>query len=331
MNGETADRVMAIKAAGQAHARLDWLDALKGVGIILVVAGHVWTRGAARDAIYLFHMPLFFLASGYMLAAAPLRVLTPRLAQGLLIPFLAFATLLIGADFLIEGLRGVRPIYSGWGEAYRTILLETAATRGPFTILWFIPCLVLARLIWTMLALCWPAPEDWRWATLAVALLALAAMMRWTASPFAIQAVPGALVLLWLGTLWRRHDGAGSGGLAGLALGAGALAALVLLPPVNMKIGALGLPFLSLAGAVIVTLALAYGLRRLPAGLLRPLVALGRMSLVIMYTHVAFIHYLAPYGSRPLLFAVALAGGVAIDLVVRRFALTRRLLLGERR
>ncbi|WP_449396206.1 acyltransferase family protein [Devosia riboflavina] len=57
--------------------RLDWVDAARGIGIVLVVFGHVW-RGlwqahlftdaglfaAVDSAIYLFHMPLFFLVSG---------------------------------------------------------------------------------------------------------------------------------------------------------------------------------------------------------------------------------------------------------------------------
>ena len=47
-----------MKQTGQ---RLGWLDAAKGLGIILVVIGHVWTRGPVRDTIYAFHMPLFFL------------------------------------------------------------------------------------------------------------------------------------------------------------------------------------------------------------------------------------------------------------------------------
>lgn len=57
--------------------RLDWVDAARGIGIVLVVFGHVW-RGlwqsgiltnsplfeSVDTAIYLFHMPLFFIVSG---------------------------------------------------------------------------------------------------------------------------------------------------------------------------------------------------------------------------------------------------------------------------
>ena len=41
--------------------RLDWLDILKGIGIFSVVVGHVlqWRY------VYCYHIPLFFLISGY--------------------------------------------------------------------------------------------------------------------------------------------------------------------------------------------------------------------------------------------------------------------------
>jgi fucose 4-O-acetylase-like acetyltransferase len=57
--------------------RVEWIDAVRGVGILLVVFGHGWRglyeAGILRDqarfeaidaAVYLFHMPLFFLLSG---------------------------------------------------------------------------------------------------------------------------------------------------------------------------------------------------------------------------------------------------------------------------
>lgn len=68
-------------------ARIGWVDAARGLGILLVVAGHALGGlidspiGAGQGgfrlaffAIYAFHMPLFFLLSGLMVA--------PRLAKG---------------------------------------------------------------------------------------------------------------------------------------------------------------------------------------------------------------------------------------------------------
>ncbi|HSB24875.1 MAG TPA: acyltransferase [Burkholderiaceae bacterium] len=67
----------ARRTVGWEDSRADWVDAAKGMGIVLVVIGHAidgltaahladpndgW--GAAYFAIYSFHMPLFFLLTG---------------------------------------------------------------------------------------------------------------------------------------------------------------------------------------------------------------------------------------------------------------------------
>lgn len=41
------------------ESRADWIDVLKGIGIILVVIGHVNTKGFLVQWLYTFHMPLF--------------------------------------------------------------------------------------------------------------------------------------------------------------------------------------------------------------------------------------------------------------------------------
>lgn len=79
-------------------SRLAWPDQAKGVGILLVVIGHVW-RGLQAAAvlpdgslyqtvdrlIYVFHMPLFFFLSGLFflgpLSRTPRIFLTTRLTQ----------------------------------------------------------------------------------------------------------------------------------------------------------------------------------------------------------------------------------------------------------
>ena len=36
----------------------EWIDNVKGIGILLVIAGHILS-GAISDIIFIFHMPLF--------------------------------------------------------------------------------------------------------------------------------------------------------------------------------------------------------------------------------------------------------------------------------
>ena len=44
--------------------RIDFIDAAKGVAILLVVLGHSGHSGYIRDFIFTFHVPFFFFVSG---------------------------------------------------------------------------------------------------------------------------------------------------------------------------------------------------------------------------------------------------------------------------
>ena len=46
----------------------EWINVLKGIGILSVVVGHI-VPGILSVIIYMFHMPLFFLISGYLFKA----------------------------------------------------------------------------------------------------------------------------------------------------------------------------------------------------------------------------------------------------------------------
>ena len=48
------------------NARIEWLDVAKGFGAFFVVLGHTLSTGSSmRGLIFSFHMPLFFILSGY--------------------------------------------------------------------------------------------------------------------------------------------------------------------------------------------------------------------------------------------------------------------------
>ncbi len=311
------------------RGRLLWLDALKGIGILLVVIGHVWTRGEVRDAIYIFHMPLFFLAAGYTARVEPVRAALARGLPALMLPWAVFSLLLLALDFAVEGARGVRPIFPDMAAGVIGIVWHTEALRGPFTILWFVPCLFLARLLWSALAMRLPRLDDLRWIAAALALLAIGweARALTAQSPMGVLAVPGACVFLWIGSLWRAHP-PGRATMAGII--AAAALALVLLGPVNMKAGDLGWPLVGIAGAAAVSVALSGAARELPQAAQRVLAWLGARSLVIMYVHVAVIHYAAPYAPKIALLILALAVSLAVDALARTARPLRIVLLGQR-
>ena len=45
--------------------RIEWVDEAKGIGIILVMLGHCYLNWNFCFWFYSFHMPLFFILSGY--------------------------------------------------------------------------------------------------------------------------------------------------------------------------------------------------------------------------------------------------------------------------
>lgn len=52
--------------------RLSRLDVLKEIGIILVAIGHIYSNRTVFNWLYSFHMPLFFLAAGWVYKEKPI-------------------------------------------------------------------------------------------------------------------------------------------------------------------------------------------------------------------------------------------------------------------
>lgn len=56
--------------------RVQYIDRLKGLAIILVVMGHIFGFNQPEDGIntfiYTFHMPLFMFLSGLVISAPPI-------------------------------------------------------------------------------------------------------------------------------------------------------------------------------------------------------------------------------------------------------------------
>lgn len=317
---------------GKQAVRLAWVDVAKGLGIILVVIAHVWTRGPVRDLIYAFHMPLFFLLSGYMSRPRPMADFAKRQLWAMVVPYIAFLLLLAAWDWGFETLRGHRPLFRDGADALWRLTMGGSELRGPFTIFWFVPALFFGRMLQNAIALHLPDARDWRWVAIAAASAVLGVWLgaRTDFSPLGLLSVPVVLALLWLGALWRTWTDDRRAVM--LAVPAGLIAALAMLwwqaPPLGMKLGDYGYPLLSLPAAVLLSVALC-GLARLLPSRPLPLARLGSMSLVIMYLHVAIVHYLAPWLGKPWLALLGLVIPVLIDLLLARFSITRRIFLGQ--
>lgn len=79
----------------QDHTKNNFISIAKAIGIILMVAGHSGCPAIMNRFLYLFHMPLFFVCSGYFFKdiedSNALTIYYKRKTQGLYIPYLKWS------------------------------------------------------------------------------------------------------------------------------------------------------------------------------------------------------------------------------------------------
>ena len=136
--------------------RIVVIDLLKGLGILLMVAGHVGFSDRLNHYIYAFHMPLFFLMSGWVYR--PVRGSFPafaaRQAKALLVPFAAFG-LFFGMVFYAL----VRS--TGLGHLLQNFLFPNSVPFDWCGAVWFLPCLFWIKVLYAAVER-W-VPGKFRW------------------------------------------------------------------------------------------------------------------------------------------------------------------------
>lgn len=126
--------------------RLDYLDMVKGVGIFFVALGHVeYISTPLRVWISSFHMPLFFIVSGLLMAIknepnADFKASVIRKFKGIIIPYIWFSL----SYFIID----IFNLYIIKNIDRRTFIMDTisSVTFYGMSVLWFLPALFLASI-----------------------------------------------------------------------------------------------------------------------------------------------------------------------------------------
>lgn len=116
----------------QNHRKL-WLDIAKGITIILMVVGHTTIPHIASDFIYCFHMPLFFIASGFISSYLKHSLLgyIKHKSSTMMLPFITYSIIVSLVLYFIGQIDFPILLSNGWG-GYA---------------LWFVPVLYLASIL----------------------------------------------------------------------------------------------------------------------------------------------------------------------------------------
>ncbi|MBQ6886176.1 MAG: acyltransferase family protein [Lachnospiraceae bacterium] len=148
--------------------RIEWLDYTKGFGILLIMMAHVFQYFTPLHGInsYIcsFHVPIFFIAAGYLAGTKKSTKMSAGRVKGLLIPYIVFSLINSAMKLAILFLKKSLTV-----EVLKKELVELTIT-GNGTV-WFLLCLLLVELC--HLGLAGLKIRDYGWLVTGLVLLKL--------------------------------------------------------------------------------------------------------------------------------------------------------------
>lgn len=189
--------------------RILWLDAAKGVGILLVLIGHLGIEmmPGARQVqvwIYSFHMPLFFFLSGYLFSTGKnLKDFALKKLRSIVLPYFVFGSVMV----LYCVYDSVKNNY--YSEQWLSDLVRHVVVQDHWWTIWFLACiLVLNVMMYPMVRL---LKRGWALA-LTAGLLAAAGLLYYRFGggflPWNIDVAFCAMPFFCCGYLVRGHKAA---------------------------------------------------------------------------------------------------------------------------
>lgn len=135
------------------------IDIAKGIGILLVIVGHcnVVPYMPYRHFIFTFHMPLFFIFSGFFFRKKEVKSLLKSDVKYLMLPYLLTCLTIIILSFfksLFKGsftpvLYNVAATFVGSGSQHSCLYLANLPSIGA---IWFFPALLVCRNVYNFLS-----------------------------------------------------------------------------------------------------------------------------------------------------------------------------------
>ncbi|UFS57864.1 acyltransferase family protein [Subtercola endophyticus] len=296
------------------------IDAVRILGIVAVIIGHVWTDNViVRDVIYTWHVPVFFFLTGYFWTKnRSIKTEVSKRSRSLAMPYVTWLILISVAYIpwlLAQGLLNVHSLAD--------IVLGGSHLGRPFSAFWFVSALFIVAFVYRLIE---RLPNWCAW-VIALALLALAYI-----EPHLVAAVPlsggvavSALIFVLLGTAFRKSRTQFSRptvtAVALLAASA-ALIASGVSRPLDMKQANFGTPVLSVLVAVAISIALVLlgetWIPKLGSRVSQVIISLAGVGMMVVLTHAIVLWVLGtpPSGSViALILALVVPWTVALIVV----------------
>ncbi|MGR2753252.1 acyltransferase family protein [Agromyces arachidis] len=312
------------RLAAPPRVRSAALDVVRVVGLAAVVLGHVSTEGMVRPLLYSWHVPVFFVISGYLWRSSrPVGDEVRRRARSLLVPYVLWLAIVTVAWAVFSA------VVAGGLSLPDPIALALGGSRigGQYAAFWFVTALFAAVVAMRALS----AVRPWLPVVVGSAAVGVA-----TVAPELVSTIPWsagvgliALVFLafgrWLAEVRHRVRAPLELGVV-LVLGGLAMTASGLVEPVDLKVADVGTPVAGLAVAAAVSAGLILVAEvlapRLPSWAAGAATAIASAAMPVILTHALVIAAGRAMGAPgALILVVALVVPVALGLLLAR---TRR-------
>lgn len=315
--------------SGAAIPRSVGIDAARIIGLVAIVVGHVWTDDSVARWLYPWHVPVFFIVTGYLWSdRRSLREEVAQRSRSLLLPYVSWLLLILA---VLEARALVVDGVPDRGSAMGAALGGSYAVR-PFTTFWFVTTLFVAVLLLKLLR---RTPTVVQILVPVLALgLGYAAGPELARVPLGIGLAVPCLFYLAAGLALRRVEsriprpGVAAAALVGIPL---VLIAAGDMEYMNIKGGQMGEVGIGALVAVMAGWGLILGLQQLCGGIGdtafgRATVAVGSSALVLVLVHPAVLWVLrTPETGRWSDLVLAVLVPVAVALVLVRTPLAAAL------
>ena len=173
--------------------RIVVIDLLKGFGILLMVVGHIGFSDKLNHYLYAFHMPLFFLVSGFVSkqVTGSFFAYVGKLARQLLIPF-GFFGLAFGILFYVAA--GSTTL----GHLGMNFLYPNVVPFDWCGAVWFLMSLFVVKVLFGALQK-WLSPRGFQAASLLIGLAGVAVSYLGIKLPLTLDTSLMAYAIYWIG------------------------------------------------------------------------------------------------------------------------------------
>ncbi len=194
--------------------RIEYFDIAKGIAMLCIIAGHLG-HDKINQFVFTFHVPLFFLVSGYFLNdKLPVKAYAKSKAKQLMIPYVtAWGFITVGTmrvvylwmnDIWAVIVSFINQVLSGlYGNGAEIHEIYFGEGFGVFSVgaIWFLPALFFALVIVRYFM-------EWKHGGACILVIALLGLMGSAAAwmPLSIQSGMVASSFVYLGMLARKYE-----------------------------------------------------------------------------------------------------------------------------